>query len=144
MGKPLNRRGTLSLRAIPRNIIKWLDATFSLDGYAIDNSSSSSLTSNSGGSGGFSRNSSLTSSSSISNSASNDSRLSWLSVGNSAITNQQQINSYDCGVACLLYAEKCALMQPKEDINSLTTQNDISNYRRILQIFHKNMSSDNF
>lgn len=36
---------------------------------------------------------------------------SWLTVGISAITKQQQINSFDCGVACLLYAEKCGLGQ---------------------------------
>lgn len=32
---------------------------------------------------------------------------SWLSIGNSVITNKHQVTSYDCGVACLLYAEKC-------------------------------------
>lgn len=32
---------------------------------------------------------------------------SWLSQGGSAITSQQQLTTYDCGVACLLYAEKC-------------------------------------
>jgi hypothetical protein len=122
MGKPLNRRGVLSLRSIPRNIIKWLDTTFSITNYITGDSSSSNSNSMS----------------------SNDSSHSWLSVGNSAITNQQQINSYDCGVACLLYAEKCALMQAKEEINTCTTQDDISNYRRILQIFHKNISHDNF
>jgi len=36
------------------------------------------------------------------------SRASWLSVSESAITSQHQFNSFDCGVACLLYAEKCA------------------------------------
>lgn len=32
---------------------------------------------------------------------------SWLSKGCSAITCAQQLTDYDCGVACLLYAEKC-------------------------------------
>lgn len=32
---------------------------------------------------------------------------SWISSGVSAITKPHQINSYDCGVACLLYAERC-------------------------------------
>ena len=36
---------------------------------------------------------------------------SWLSVGLSAITNQQQVTNFDCGVACLLYAEKCGQQQ---------------------------------
>lgn len=35
----------------------------------------------------------------------------WLSAGISAITKQQQLTSYDCGVACLLYAEKCGMKQ---------------------------------
>jgi hypothetical protein len=35
------------------------------------------------------------------------SKKSWIKIGRSAIVNQQQINSFDCGVACLLYAEKC-------------------------------------
>ena len=36
---------------------------------------------------------------------------SWLSVGLSAITTQQQVTNFDCGVACLLYAEKCGQQQ---------------------------------
>ncbi len=32
---------------------------------------------------------------------------SWITIGNSAIVSPQQLTSYDCGVACLLYAEKC-------------------------------------
>ena len=39
---------------------------------------------------------------------------SWLSVGLSAITNQQQVTNFDCGVACLLYAEKCGQQQVSE------------------------------
>ncbi|CAM9139888.1 unnamed protein product [Ectocarpus fasciculatus] len=34
-------------------------------------------------------------------------KSSWLSRAISAITSQQQFTSFDCGVACLLYAEKC-------------------------------------
>ena len=34
-------------------------------------------------------------------------KSSWLSKAISAITSQQQFTSFDCGVACLLYAEKC-------------------------------------
>jgi Ulp1 protease family, C-terminal catalytic domain len=33
--------------------------------------------------------------------------MSWIDIGVSAITKPQQINSFDCGVACLLYAEMC-------------------------------------
>ena len=39
---------------------------------------------------------------------------SWLTVGYSAITKQQQFTTYDCGVACLLYAEKCGQEQVKD------------------------------
>jgi hypothetical protein len=35
----------------------------------------------------------------------------WLSVSSSAITSRHQYTSFDCGVACLLYAEKCGLGQ---------------------------------
>jgi hypothetical protein len=40
---------------------------------------------------------------------------SWLSVSASAITSQQQFTTYDCGVACLLYAEKCGMKQVRND-----------------------------
>jgi hypothetical protein len=33
--------------------------------------------------------------------------VSWIKIGSTAIIKQQQLTSYDCGVACLLYAEKC-------------------------------------
>jgi hypothetical protein len=35
----------------------------------------------------------------------------WLQVGISVVTEAHQITSFDCGVACLLYAEKCGLGQ---------------------------------
>lgn len=60
---------------------------------------------------------------------------SWASVSDSAITNQQQLNSYDCGVACLLYAEKCGDGQSKAKINEETEQCHITKYRRLLQNF---------
>eukprot|EP01031_Cornospumella_fuschlensis_P026733 gene26733-32304_t len=60
---------------------------------------------------------------------------SWLSQGGSAITSQQQLTTYDCGVACLLYAEKCGQGETKERINADTTQQHITRYREILQDF---------
>jgi hypothetical protein len=60
---------------------------------------------------------------------------SWLTVSSSAITNQQQFTSFDCGVACLLYAEKCGLGDSKDEINNFTTQDDITLYRKNLQEF---------
>lgn len=65
MGRPANRRGGLTFRTVPREVIYWLDTCCPLDG------------------------------------------VSWLSVGRSVIITQQQFTPYDCGVACLLYAEKC-------------------------------------
>ena len=95
---------------------------------------------------------------------------SWLTVGYSAITKQQQFTTYDCGVACLLYAEKCGqeqvktkkqslltylncqldlngtlqlpnlASQTKEDINDFTTQDNITEYRRTLRNFTNKIS----
>lgn len=83
----------------------------------------------------------------------------WLTVGISAITSQQQFTTYDCGVACLLYAEKCGLqkvlmkssvhksdvmmmfLQSKEDIDMNTDQSEITSYRTCLQTF---LSSSRF
>jgi hypothetical protein len=62
---------------------------------------------------------------------------SWLTVSTSAITNQHQHTSFDCGVACLLYAEKCGLGYSKEVIDQGTTQDDITSYRKDLQDFLK-------
>jgi hypothetical protein len=70
MGKPANRKGQLSTRYVPRNMIMWLDTCCPLT----------------------------------------DGR-SWLAVTTSAITTRHQFTSFDCGVACLLYAEKCGLGQ---------------------------------
>jgi len=58
---------------------------------------------------------------------------SWLAVTSSAITKQHQFTSFDCGVACLLYAEKCGLGQDKKDINDETSQEHITEYRKVLQ-----------
>ena len=60
-------------------------------------------------------------------------KKSWLSVTTSAITKQQQFKSFDCGVACLLYAEKCGLGYETEDINDMTSQEHITEYRKTLQ-----------
>lgn len=67
---------------------------------------------------------------------------SWLSAGISAITRQQQFTAFDCGVACLLYAEKCGQGQRREDINDYTTQENITDYRKILQAFTKRISRE--
>jgi hypothetical protein len=68
------------------------------------------------------------------------SQNSWITLATSAITSQQQDTSFDCGVACLLYAEMCGLGHSKERINVSTTQEDITLYRRDLQDFLKNLN----
>ena len=64
-----------------------------------------------------------------------DNGNSWGSVGMSAITNQQQYTPFDCGVACLLYAEKCGQGHASTEINEGTTQGNISEYRKVIQDF---------
>jgi len=57
---------------------------------------------------------------------------SWSHHTYSAITKQHQITGFDCGVACLLYAEKCGLGLFKEDIDAFTSQKDITEFRSFL------------
>jgi hypothetical protein len=66
-------------------------------------------------------------------------KTSWLAHTLSAITTQQQFTSFDCGVACLLYAEKCGQGQTKEDIDNGTSQQDITAFRKNLQRFVQRM-----
>jgi hypothetical protein len=53
----------------------------------------------------------------------------WLGLSVTAIIKQQQMNSFDCGVACLLYAEKCGQGQFRQDIDEWTDQFEISAFR---------------
>jgi hypothetical protein len=57
----------------------------------------------------------------------------WRSRTVSAITSQHQGNGFDCGVACLLYAEKCGQSMEKEDVCAGTDQAEITDYRITLQ-----------
>jgi hypothetical protein len=66
---------------------------------------------------------------------------SWISTGVSAITNQQQFSSFDCGVACLLYAEKCGEGHTCEEINNSTCQQDLTEYRKVLQDFTRRLQN---
>jgi len=56
----------------------------------------------------------------------------WKARTVASITCQQQGNGYDCGVACLLYAEKCLQGYEKEDVMGTTDQLEITRYRRLL------------
>lgn len=66
---------------------------------------------------------------------------SWIVQACSAITTQHQVNSFDCGVACLLYAEKCAQGMMKEDIHATTNQRDITEFRQCLQRCLRSLNS---
>ncbi len=57
----------------------------------------------------------------------------WLQKTVSAITRQHQFSGFDCGVACLLYAEKCGKGELREEINEWTDQMDITSFRKKLQ-----------
>lgn len=60
--------------------------------------------------------------------------ISWKNLTVSAITKRQQSSGFDCGVACLLYAEKCGQGQSRQDINEWTDQLDITTFRKHLQM----------
>ncbi len=59
----------------------------------------------------------------------------WLSLAKSAIKLRHQLTGFDCGVACLLYAEKCGQGQARQDIQEWTDQAEITSYRVLLQRF---------
>ena len=57
---------------------------------------------------------------------------SWAQASISAVTSQHQLTSFDCGVACLLYAEKLASGQNRMDVDRWTDQSEITWYRSLL------------
>lgn len=59
----------------------------------------------------------------------------WRARTVSAITSQQQGNGFDCGVACLLYAEKCLQGQAAEDVMGTTDQVQITRFRELLTAY---------
>ncbi|CAH0475532.1 unnamed protein product [Peronospora belbahrii] len=58
----------------------------------------------------------------------------WLNRTVSAITNKQQVSGFDCGVACLMYADKCGRGQSVDEINKQIDQSAITSFRKQLQI----------
>ncbi|GMF24001.1 unnamed protein product [Phytophthora lilii] len=58
----------------------------------------------------------------------------WMDRTVSAITNKQQVSGFDCGVACLLYADKCGRGQSGEEINQQIDQQAITSFRKQLQL----------
>jgi len=61
----------------------------------------------------------------------------WKANAKSAITEQQQFTGFDCGVACLLYAEKAAQRQAWQDIRAFTDQAEITAFRETLYEFFR-------
>ncbi|CAM9781153.1 unnamed protein product [Ectocarpus sp. 4 AP-2014] len=105
-------------RCIPKEVYRWLDAVWPLrSGGEILGGSCSS-----GGGGSKRKAPSPT-----------PSHGGWASRAYSAVTRQQQTTGFDCGVASLLYAEKCGQGQMREDVDAWTTQADMTEYRRALQ-----------
>ena len=58
---------------------------------------------------------------------------SWGELAISAIKRRQQLTGFDCGVACLLYAEKCGMGMDRLYIARSTSQRHITGYRQLLQ-----------
>lgn len=57
----------------------------------------------------------------------------WLARTESAITHAHQVSGFDCGVACLLYADKCGRGHSGEQINAQTNQHAITVFRNQLR-----------
>ena len=119
MGKPTTRGGregqSMSFRSMPRAVVHWLDrvAPFPAAGRSKGRSGLSSP----------------------SQSALSGASSSWQSVARSAIPAQHQETGFDCGVACLLYAERAAAGWHSEDIREFTNQKAITQYRDELRGF---------
>lgn len=127
MGKPPRRTGRIrgnpeargsinrgtGFRCIPKEVYRWLDTMWPL--------SSSSSTSSVG----------------TKRKTTSSSRGGWTSCTYSAITSQQQTTGFDCGVASLLYAEKCGQGEMREDVDAWTSQKDMTQYRQALQRYFK-------
>jgi hypothetical protein len=58
--------------------------------------------------------------------------VTWQNLSRSAITFQHQLTGFDCGVACLLYAEKCGQGLLRQDIEQSTDQAEITKFRKLL------------
>lgn len=127
MGKPPRRTGRIrgnpeargsinrgtGFRCIPKEVYHWLDTMWPL--------SSPSSTSSVG----------------TKRKTASSSRDGWASRTYSAITSQQQTTGFDCGVASLLYAEKCGQGEMREVVDAWTSQKDMTQYRQALQRYFK-------
>lgn len=135
---PSSSRGT-GFRCIPKEVYRWLDAVWPLgsanggvdrspdgsaDGCRGEGPAAAAAAKGGNATAGTKR---KAPSSAVS------SQEEWASRAYSAITRQQQTTGFDCGVAALLYAEKCGQGHMREDVDAWTTQGDMTEYRRALQ-----------
>lgn len=148
-------RGT-GFRCIPKAVYEWLDEVWPLNEYSVrdgdknccanpDSNHVSASSSTSGGGGGGThkrarsnvadgaRGRGCGSKRSTSSAVSTGNDGGWFGRAYSAITRQQQTTGFDCGVATLLYAEKCGQGQMRQDVNAWTDQADMTAYRVSLQ-----------
>lgn len=61
-----------------------------------------------------------------------DGEMTWGELAHSAIKKRHQLTGFDCGVACLLYAEKCGMGMDRQHIARSTSQRHITAYRQVL------------
>ena len=62
-----------------------------------------------------------------------DKSTTWRNLSRSAITIQHQLTGFDCGVACLLYAEMCGQGLLRQDVERSTDQAGITAFRALLR-----------
>ena len=121
MGKPNRRsnipRNGVSARSLPRRTYDWLETTWPM----------ASLIDSINRIGNMGRGANKCESS-----YNVDKPTSWSQASISAVTTQHQLTSFDCGVACLLYAEKLASGQNRTDVDRWTDQSEITWYRSLL------------
>ena len=129
---PSSTRGT-GFRCIPKEVYRWLDTVWPLhSSEPTPRRNSRAESASSSSTAGVKRKAPSTSSP----------KDGWACRAYSAITSQQQTTGFDCGVASLLYAEKCGQGQMREDVDAWTTQEDMTEYRRALQRYFQEILPD--
>ena len=124
MGKPNRKanihRNGVSARSLPRRTYDWLETTWPMLSLIESIKKIGKSVVNGGG-----NNNNIYHSN-------GKTPTSWTQSSVSAVTAQHQLTSFDCGVACLLYAEKLAAGQNRTDVDKWTDQSEITRYRSLL------------
>jgi len=121
MGKPSGRGGSrgVSRRSLPEGVLEWLDAVSPLSKLNAPAATSP------------------TDSEPSPTTAPSDISVQWKSCSSSVLTTAKQQNSFDCGVACLLYAECCAMGLTTSAMQNEIGQTEITHYRSLLEKYIK-------